>query len=164
MHTTSPPLASAGFIGRLAERLAIMGGLFAIAVAILVTLSVLSRWLSGQSISGDFEIVQIATALAAFSYLPVCQWRRGNIVVDVFTDKWPKHILRMIDAGWDGLYALIAAFLAWRLAAGAYDSISSQTQSMVLGLPVGWAIAGCSLMAGFLSIVVLASAFARFED
>ncbi len=39
--------------------------------------------LIGQSgVPGDFELVQMATAVAAFCFLPYCQLRRGNIFVD----------------------------------------------------------------------------------
>ena len=48
--------------------------------------------------------------------------------------------------------------LAWRLAAGAADTIRSRTVSMMLGLPTGWAIAACAAMTLFLAIVALATA------
>lgn len=162
MQTSSAQGPDAHLVGRLAARLALAGGFLTIAVSVLVTASVLMRWITGQAVSGDFEIVQITTAMATFAYLPSCQWRRGNIVVDVFTDNWPKPVLHSIDAAFDILYAIAAAFISWRLFAGAYDAITSSTQSMVLGLPIGWAIGACAVMAGFLAIVAFASAFARF--
>lgn len=162
MHRPSSLMPAASLVGRMAERLALIGGAVTIAAASLVTVSVLSRWLTGQSVAGDFEIVQITTALAVFAYLPVCQWRRGNIVVDIFTENWPKPVLSAIDAFFDLLYAVLAAFMSWRLFVGASDAITSRTQSMVLGLPVGWAIGICAVMAGFLALVTLASALHRF--
>ncbi|MEA2935840.1 MAG: hypothetical protein QOD74_2486, partial [Variibacter sp.] len=74
---------------RLSRPLAIAGGLLLLAVAGIVVVSVLMRWLIGTSISGDIELVQIATALAVFSFLPLCQSHRGNIMVDTFTNKLP---------------------------------------------------------------------------
>jgi len=149
--------------GRLSSWLALAGGAITIAVAALVTVSVVLRWLTGQAISGDFEIVQMTTALAVFAYLPACQWRGGNIVVDVFTLNWPKPALRLLDAGYDVLYAVVAAFISWRLIVGATDAVTSKTETMVLGLPEGWAIAMCAAMAGFLSVAALASALNRFS-
>ena len=46
----------------------------------------------------------------------------------------------------------IAALIAWRLAAGARDTIASNTGSMVLGLPYGWSIALCAALAAFLAL------------
>ena len=70
------------------------------------SLSVLGRWLSGMPlaaqvprrlgpINGDFELVQMATAIAVFSFLPYCQARRGNIVVDTFTSWLPRARQRL---------------------------------------------------------------------
>jgi TRAP-type C4-dicarboxylate transport system permease small subunit len=102
--------------------------------------------------------VQIGTALAVFAFLPLCQSRRGNIMVDTFTTWLPPSAQRGLDALWDIVYALMAAIIAWRLCVGAYDTIRSNTVSMMLGLPSGWAIAACAAMAGLLALVAVATA------
>jgi TRAP-type C4-dicarboxylate transport system permease small subunit len=138
--------------------LAIAGGLLMIAVSIMVTVSVVMRWLINESVPGDIELVQIGTALAIFAFLPICQARRGNIMVDTFTLRLPKQAQAMLDASWDLCYAGIAAIIAWRLSVGAWDTIRSNTVSMMLGLPTGWAIAACSAMVAFLALVAVATA------
>jgi TRAP-type C4-dicarboxylate transport system permease small subunit len=148
----------------LAEALALAGGLLMLVVACLVTASVLMRWLLGDGISGDFELVQIATALAAFAFLPLCQARRGNVVVDTFTAKLPRRARRGLDALWDLTYAALIAVLAWRLALGAVDAFASQTTSMVLGIPQGYAIAACGVMGLFLSLVAVATSKRLAQD
>lgn len=138
--------------------LAIAGGLLMIAVAVMVTVSVVMRWLINESVPGDIELVQIGTALSVFAFLPLCQSRRGNIMVDTFTLGLPRGMQLRLDALWDLAYAAIAAIIAWRLAVGAWDTIRSNTVSMMLGLPTGWAIAACSVMAAFLALVTVATA------
>ncbi len=138
--------------------LAIAGGLLMIAVAVMVTVSVTMRWLINESVPGDIELVQIGTAVAVFAFLPICQARRGNIMVDTFTLRLPRRLQLMLDALWDLAYAGITAIIAWRLGVGAWDTIRSNTVSMMLGLPTGWAIAACAVMAAFLSIVAIATA------
>lgn len=138
--------------------LAIAGGLLMVAVAIMVTFSVVMRWLINESVPGDIELVQIGTAIAVFAFLPLCQSRRGNIMVDTFTTWLPRRTQAMLDALWDLAYAGIAAIIAWRLGVGAWDTIRSNTVSMMLGLPTGWAIAACSVMAALLTVVALATA------
>jgi TRAP-type C4-dicarboxylate transport system permease small subunit len=133
-------------------------GMLMIAVAVMVTVSVTMRWLINESVPGDIELVQIGTALAIFSFLPICQARRGNIMVDTFTLRLPRRLQLMLDALWDLAYAGITAIIAWRLGVGAWDTIRSNTVSMMLGLPTGWAIAACAVMAAFLSIVAIATA------
>ena len=63
-----------------------------------------------------------------------------------------------LDALWDLVYARIIAIIAWRLVVGARDAFASQTTSMVLGIPHGYAIAACAAMGVFLSIVAVATA------
>jgi TRAP-type C4-dicarboxylate transport system permease small subunit len=141
------------------QLLAVAGGLLMLAAAAMVTVSVVMRWITFRSIPGDIELVQIATALSVFTFLPLCQARRGNIMVDTFTTWLPARMQRALDAAWDVVYALVAGVIAWRLALGAADTVRSNTVSMMLGLPIGWAIAACSVMAALLALVALATAW-----
>ncbi len=156
------PEAHSSFLGRrltaVTETLALAGGALMLAVATLVTASVLMRWLAGDGISGDFELVQIATALGAFAFLPFCQARRGNVIVDTFTCGLPRRATLLLDATWDLLYAAIIAVLSWRLVLGARDAFASQTTSMVLGIPLGYAIAACAIMGVFLTLIASVTA------
>lgn len=138
--------------------LAMVGSLLVIAVALIVVTSVVRRWLTDDVIFGTVEIVEIATALAVFSFLPLCQARRGNVVVDTFTARLKPRALDRVDAFWDLIYAGVAALIAWQLLQGARDTIVSQTTSMMLGLPVGYAIAACAVMAAVLAAVAVATA------
>ncbi len=151
---------------RLAERLgaalALAGAALALFIAGLVTLSVGLRWATSSGLPGDFEMVQMAVALAIFSFLPYTQLRRGNMLVDTFTLRLPPRAIVAIDAFWDLVYAAVASLLGWRLAVGAADAINSQTSTMVLGLPVGWAIMACAAMAGLLALSALVTAAGRF--
>ncbi|WP_439574953.1 TRAP transporter small permease [Phreatobacter sp.] len=148
----------AGAIERAARILAIAGGVVMLATATMVVVSVLMRWLMRSGLRGDFEIVQIATAVAVFAFLPLCQWRRGNVFVDTFTLRMPERVNRWLDTLWDVVYAGFAWLIAWRLMIGAQDAIASQTSSMVLAIPIGWAIAATSLMAAFLGLVTVMTA------
>ena len=164
----APSEASPDFVARplrtAAETLALAGGLLMLVVASLVTISVLMRWLLGDGISGDFELVQIATALGAFAFLPLCQARRGNVIVDTFTAKLSGRVRAGLDAVWDLTYAALIAVLSWRLAVGALDAFASQTTSMVLGIPQGYAIAACGVMGVFLSLVAVTTARRLAKD
>lgn len=159
-----PDGAPRGPVERLARALAVAGGLLMLAVSLMVTSSVVMRWVFRSGVKGDFEMVQIATAIAVFAFLPLCQWRRGNVFVDTFTQKAPAAFNRALDALWDLVYAAFALMIAWRLALGALDAIGSRTSSMVLALPIGWAIGLAALMAAFLGLVALLSSARRFRD
>ena len=147
-----------GPLAAVTRPLAIAGGLLMLAVAATVTVNVLLRWLFNSAVSGDIELVQIGTAVAIFAFLPLCQSRRGNIVVDTFTTGLPARVRNALDALWDLVYVAMALIIAWRLGVGAWDTVRSNTVSMMLGLPTGWAIAACAAMAAFLASVAIATA------
>jgi TRAP-type C4-dicarboxylate transport system permease small subunit len=147
-----------GIIDAATRTLAIFGGLLMLAAAVMVTVSVLLRWLFRSGVQGDFEMVQIATAVAVFAFLPYCQIRRGNVFVDTFTLHTPDRLNRNLDRLWDIVYAGFAVLIGWRLMAGGLDAIASRTSSMVLAIPIGWAILAAAVMALLLALVAVTSA------
>ncbi len=147
----------------LAEALALGGGLIVLAASVLVCISVSLRWATSDSIPGDFELVQIAVALSAFAFFPYCQLRRGNIVVETFTSWLPPRGLACLEGFWDLFYAFVAAFLAWRLAVGASETIANGTTTMISGIPIGWCIAAVAAMAAFLAVTALIVGVCRFR-
>jgi len=151
---------------KLGEKAALAGGALLVAVALMVTASVTIRsdLIGGRGVPGDFELVQMATAVAAFAYLALCQARRGNIFVDTFTNWLPQPVQAALDALWDGVYALAMAVISWRLFVGAASEKSSGTVTMVLGLPTWIAIALCGFLAAFVALVAAVGAPRRFLD
>ena len=149
---TGPEAPPPGVLDRVVAGLAIAGGALALGVAFLVTVSVGRRWLGFQPIPGDFEFVQMATAVSIFSFLPYCQLRHGNIAVDTFTSWLPARGNALIDAFWDVVYAAMMALIAWCLFNGASDMYRNGTTTMVLGLAVWPAVALCTVLAAVLAI------------
>ncbi len=147
-----------GSLAALTRPLAIAGGLLSVCLAVIVTVHVCLRWLFNSQVPGDIELVQIGTALTIFAFFPFCQSRRGNIVVDSFTTHMPERGRNLLDALWDLVYAGIAFIIAWRLVVGAWDTMRSNTVSMILGLPTGWAIAFCAAAAALLGVVAIVTA------
>jgi TRAP-type C4-dicarboxylate transport system permease small subunit len=130
-------VASAGTVDQLARAAALCGGCVVLAAGALIVSSILARRFLSVSIPGDVELVQAATALGAFAFLPFGQLSRSNIVVDTFTKRLPDKVCRRIDAFWDLSYAAVTLVLGWRLGVGAIDALRSHTISAVLGLPIG---------------------------
>jgi len=149
---------------RSSEQVALAGGLLLVGVALMVTASVAIRspLVGGRGVPGDFELVQMGTGLAAFTYLALCQARRGNIFVDTFTSWLPRKIQFGLDALWDAAYAFAMAVISWRLLVGAAGEQTSGTTTMVLGLPTWPAIALSGLLAAFVAMVTAAGIGARF--
>jgi TRAP-type C4-dicarboxylate transport system permease small subunit len=151
-------------IERAARALAVLGGAIALAVAGVVVVSVVRRWLLSSPIPGDFELAQIGTAVAVFAFLPYCQIVRGNIVVDTFTAHLSARIRHRIDAVWDLLYAAAMALVAACLSRGTWDMLVSQEVSMVLRIPVWPGVAFGAFCCAFLAIVALSTAIALLRS
>lgn len=144
----------------MAEAVALIGGVLLIALATMVVVSVSLRsdLVGGAGVPGDFELVQMATAVAAFCFLPLCQLRRGNIFVDTFTLKLPGRWRDGLDALWDVVYGLAMTLIAWRLGVGARSALASGENTMVLQLPSYVPIAICAVLAGFVALAAFVSA------
>jgi TRAP-type C4-dicarboxylate transport system permease small subunit len=127
-----------GILDRASHAVALFGGSLMLAAGLLIIASIAARWFLSTSIPGDVELIQAATAVAAFAFLPFGQINRSTIVVDTFTQRLPERVRNGIDAFWDIAYAIAALILSWRLSAAAVDAIRSHTVSTVIGLPIGW--------------------------
>ena len=145
---------------RVVRSVALLGGVLLITLSATVVISITLRsdLVGGAGIPGDFELVQMATALAAFCFLPWCQLRRGNIFVDTFTLKLPERWQHRIDAAWDVVYALVMALIAWRLAVGARAAFGTGETSMVLLVPSYLPIGLCAALALLVSLSAVVSA------
>ncbi len=150
-------------LDRLARMLALLGGALAVGLAVLVTTSVTLRAFGLGGVRGDFEFVQMGVALIVFAFMPWCQARRGNVMVDSFTSRLPPRMQAVLDALWEVVFAGMMALIAWRLGTGALEAAKSATTTMVLLLPIAPAIAACAGLAGFTALVALATAVMRIR-
>ncbi len=126
---------------RLAMAFALVGVLAALAVALLVVVSIAGRSLASYPIPGDVEITQFGIALCISLCLPWCQLEGANIIVDFFTQRLRARQVRLLDAIGALLMALMCALLAWRTGIGALAVREAHETSMIMGLPMWWVYA-----------------------
>lgn len=143
---------------RITGHIAVLGGLLALAVAMLATASVVMRWLFDAPIDGDFEYVKMATAVAVFAYLPYTQARRGNVMVDTFTGWLPEAARNLLDAFWDLVFAGLLGYLAYCLFFGTIAAFVSGETTMQRQLVLWPSIALCTLLAALLAMTAVATA------
>lgn len=153
MQSEAQDSASNGIV-RLARGVALGGGLLTLGIAVLVTISIIGRRIWDQPVPGDFEFVQMATAVTLFAFLPLCQSHRGNIAVDTFTSWLPRKWQRGLDAAWDLTYAAFMAIISFGLLRAALEAQGYGTTTMVLGLPIWPAMTISALLC---AVVVLAA-------
>jgi len=127
------------------------GALLAVIVAVTCG-SIIGRETVGRTLTGDFELVALATGAAVGLFMPLCQLHRGNIVVDVFTSKAPPGVNTALERIGAFLLGACCALLSWRAALGGLSSYQAGSTTMLLGVPEWYAYApmvpGFALTAG----------------
>jgi TRAP-type C4-dicarboxylate transport system permease small subunit len=127
---------------RLARLCAIFAGLLLTAVTLMTCASVAGRNSTGATLVGDFELTGVATGAAIALFLPWCQLRRGNIIVDFFTARAAARTNAALDRVGALLLAAVMALLAWRTTVGGLNAWTTQSGTMMLGFPE-WIVYAC---------------------
>ncbi|MFZ9555607.1 MAG: TRAP transporter small permease, partial [Limnohabitans sp.] len=71
----------------LANLCAILAGVLMTVITLLTCVSLIGRNTTGWTIVGDFELTGVAAGAAIALFMPLCQLKRGHIIVDFFTAK-----------------------------------------------------------------------------
>jgi TRAP-type C4-dicarboxylate transport system permease small subunit len=119
----------------LARLCAIVAGALLTVITLMTCASLIGRNTTGWTIVGDFELSGAAAGAAIALFMPWCQIRRGNIIVDFFTGKASPATQRLLDRAGALLLGTAMALLAWRAAIGGINAWKSQAGTMMLGFP-----------------------------
>lgn len=144
----------------LAKACALCAGALVALMVVISCGSIIGRETVGRTLTGDFELVGLATGAAVGLFMPLCQFHRGNIVVDVFTAKAPPAFNEALERIGAMLLALCCALLSWRAALGGWSSFQSGSTTMLLAVPEWYAYA--PMVPGFGLTAVIAAAQAIF--
>ncbi|KRI00717.1 TRAP transporter small permease [Curvibacter sp. PAE-UM] len=122
-------------LGTLAKACAILAGVLLTVITLMTCLSVMGRNTTGTTLVGDFELTGVAAGAAIALFLPWCQLRRGNIIVDFFTARASERTTAALDRIGAFVLGLCMALLAWRTVLGGLSAWSTQSATMMLGFP-----------------------------
>ena len=161
--TKMPAGGPASRFARLVRFVAFLGGLVAVGYAAMVCASIVLRLpiVGLGGVPGDFEIVQMLTAVTIFASLPYCQWGKGHVIVDALTQNWRHSLNRRIDAIWELVAAAVFAVLGVQMVQGAAGMAQSHTNTMVLGLPLA---PSAYVSAGLVGLLALVAAWKGLRD
>ena len=123
------------FITTLAKLCAILAGVLMTFITMLTCISILGRELAGKPITGDFELAGVAAGAAVALFMPWCQVRKGNIIVDFFTNKASQRTNDLLDRFGALVMMLMMGLVAWRTVFGGLNSYESHSGTMILGFP-----------------------------
>ncbi len=120
---------------KLAKLCAILAGALLTAITLMTCVSLVGRNLFGATLAGDFELTGVAAGAAIALFMPWCQLRRGNIIVDFFTAKANARTREGLDRFGALLLAATMALLAWRAVLGGLNAYNTHSGTMMLGFP-----------------------------
>jgi TRAP-type C4-dicarboxylate transport system permease small subunit len=146
----------------LARLCAVLAGVLLTVITLMTCVSLIGRNTTGWTIVGDFEISGFVAGAAIALFMPWCQVRRGNILVDFFTAKASPAARDRLDRLGAGLLAAVMALLTWRTALGGLNALESQSGSMMLGVPEWWVYAAMVPALGLTAVIAVAQAVLGF--
>jgi TRAP-type C4-dicarboxylate transport system permease small subunit len=121
-------------LANLAKLCAILAGLLLIFITLMTCVSIIGRDLIGKTIVGDFELSGAAAGAAIALFMPWCQVKRGNIMVDFFTTKASPKAQDAMERFGVLLLAAVMALMAWRTCLGGLNSFRTNSETQILGL------------------------------
>ncbi|GAB3665661.1 TRAP transporter small permease [Ramlibacter alkalitolerans] len=119
----------------LAKFCAIVAGFILTGITLMTCVSLIGRNTTGATLVGDFELTAVTAGAAVALFLPWCQARRGNIIVDFFTAKAGARTNERLDRVGALLLGLSVGLLAWRTTLGGLSSWNAHSTTMMLGFP-----------------------------
>jgi TRAP-type C4-dicarboxylate transport system permease small subunit len=125
----------------LAKLCAILAGLLLIFITLMTVVSVLGRETIGKTIVGDYELSAAAAGAAIALFMPWCQFKRGNIMVDFFTAKASASTQNAMDRLGALVLACLMALMTWRTTLGGLNAWATHSGSQIMGFP-DWIVYG----------------------
>jgi TRAP-type C4-dicarboxylate transport system permease small subunit len=148
----------------LAKLCAILAGVLLTVITLMTCISLIGRNTTGWTIVGDFELSGSAAGAAIALFLPWCQVRRGNIIVDFFTARASAAAQAVLDRAGALVVAAVMALMTWRSAIGGLNAWNSQAGSMMLGFPEWVVYVGIVPPLALTALIALAQAASGFGD
>lgn len=119
----------------LARACAVLAGMILTAITLVTCISLVGRNTVGVTLVGDYELTAVAAGAAVALFLPWCQVKRENIIVDFFTARMSDAFNSKLDRFGSLMLAVIMLLLAWRTGVGGIGAFNSNSSSMMLGFP-----------------------------
>jgi TRAP-type C4-dicarboxylate transport system permease small subunit len=142
----------------LSRALAWLGGVVLVLISLISVTSILGRALSLIGLGpvpGDFELVEMGTALAVFCFLPWCHLKNGHAFVDILWNTYPRWMQRGLQVLTELLTLVVWSLLIWRMSVATQDYHGNGETSFILGVPVWWGYAASLVPAVFGVFVIL---------
>lgn len=134
------------FVYRLSQWAAIVGGVALVAITLMIVASVTGRSLLDLGLGpvpGDFELVEVGTAVAVFFFLPWTYLKGGHATVDLLYMHLPSWAQKAIVLVCDLTMLAVWVLMTWKLYEGMLEKKEYLETTFILAMPVWWAYAAC---------------------
>ena len=142
---------------RIIELWALAGGLLLVAIILMNAYSLVADILLGKPLAGDFELVEVGVAIAAFAFLPYCQLTGANVSADIFMQNARPGIQAALSAAAGAIALAFAALLLWRMALGLVELREYRETTTITGFPIWVAYVPILLSLALLLVAALIS-------
>lgn len=122
-------------LSTLANFCAILAGALMTVITLLTCVSLTGRNTTGWTIVGDFELTGVAAGAAIALFMPLCQLKRGHIIVDFFTAKASESTCAVLDRIGALTVSVTFALMAWRTVLGGLNAHASFSGTIMIGFP-----------------------------
>jgi TRAP-type C4-dicarboxylate transport system permease small subunit len=148
---------------RLSKLCAILAGVLLTVITLMTCASLIGRNTLGLTLAGDFELTGVASGAAIALFMPWCQLKRGNIIVDFFTSRASTATNHALDRLGALLVSLTFMLLTWRTVVGGLNAYQTHSGTMMLGFPE-WMVYSAMVPPFILTaLVALNQAFSGFQ-
>ena len=148
---------------KLAKLCAVLAGVLLTVITLITCVSLLGRNTIGWTIVGAFELSASAAGAAIALFMPWCQVRRGNIIVDFFTARASVATRQGLDRFGALLLALAMGLMTWRTSIGGVNAWVSQSGSMMMGFPEWIVYVGMVPPLALTTLIALVQAVRGFD-
>ena len=149
---------------RVARLCSILGGLVMTALMMMTCYSLISRNVFDTALIGDFELTGVGAGAAIALFMPLCQLKHENIIVDFFTANRSAAFNFRLDRLGDLLMTVIFALLAWRCTAAAINAVDTMGASMLLGFPDWIVFTSMAIPFAITALIAASQALSQFDN
>lgn len=155
------------------QGLAVAGGIVLIVLAAVTVYSIVGRTLPDlpglawwRPLRGDFELVELGTALAIFAFLPYAHLTRANVVVDLLTARASARTKALLAVPANLLLTVLSGLLTWKMTEATLGLLTASYRqtTMLLRVPLGWAYLPATVCMAFLTVVAAFTAWRSIRE
>lgn len=117
---------------------AFVSGVTLVMLALMSLWSIVGRSVFDTPLIGDYELVQMLSAVAVALALPYAHWIGAHVIVDFFTANAKPKTNAFFDLMANLIMAFFSIVIAWRCVVGLLDLRANFDASMMLNIPTWW--------------------------